>query len=244
MAGQAEVILGFWAVGTVACLGWGFFIRRRHPGLAWACVAIGFLQLALMLLPALQKGKSHGPADRTAHSIGPNQWLQATPNGSSLLVGSQWLGGPDPGRWRSAHTMRAIYSFLLLATCQLLASSFSQYVYSCVWDYRIVLGQPALVQPQNGALSPSALGTLSTLFREEIQMHGWPGSTQYRFHRDGQAILIWDEPKQADWFIAGPTAEALECALVAAWNLDDVGNSLYDCSELGREVLERIRSTA
>ena len=76
-AGNAEVILGFWAVCTVACLGWGFLIRRRHPRLAWACVAIGFLQLALMLLPALKQEKAHGAAVETAHSIGPTHWLQA-----------------------------------------------------------------------------------------------------------------------------------------------------------------------
>ena len=70
--GNAEVILGFWAVCTVACLGWGFLIRRRCPGLAWACVVIGFLQLALMLFPALKKEKAHGAADKALRSIGAN----------------------------------------------------------------------------------------------------------------------------------------------------------------------------
>jgi hypothetical protein len=125
-----------------------------------------------------------------------------------------------------------------------LASSFSQYVYSCVWDYRLVFGQPGLVEAQNAALSPSARGTLGTLFEEEIRTHGWPGSTQYRFHRNGQAILIWDSPGQADWFVAAPTAEALESALVAVWNVDDVGAGLYDRSELGKETLEKIRRGA
>jgi len=127
---------------------------------------------------------------------------------------------------------------------QLLSSCFSQYVYSCVWDYRIVFGQPGLVQAQNGALSPSAHGTLTTLFEEEIETHGWPGCTQYRFHKNGKAILIWDRPEQADWFIAAPTREALESAVIAVWSLDDVGKSLYDCSALGRETLENIRSRA
>jgi hypothetical protein len=92
--GNAEVILGFWAACTVACLGWGFLIRRRHPGLAWACVAIGFLQLALMLLPALKKGKSHGPGDKTAHSIGLNHRLRTTPSGALLFARAQWPGAP------------------------------------------------------------------------------------------------------------------------------------------------------
>lgn len=125
---------------------------------------------------------------------------------------------------------------------ELLAFTFSRYVYSCVWDYRIVFGQPGLVQAQNRALSATSRSMLETLFRQEVQTHGWPGCTQYRFHGNGQAILIWDAPRQADWFIAGSTPETLESALVAVWNLDDVGQSLYDCSELGRKTLERIRN--
>jgi hypothetical protein len=83
---NAEMILGFWAVCTVACLGWGFLIRRRHPGLAWVCVAIGFVQLALMLLPALKKEKAHGAARNMAHSIGLNHWVQATPGCAGRFV--------------------------------------------------------------------------------------------------------------------------------------------------------------
>ena len=125
---------------------------------------------------------------------------------------------------------------------QLLASSFSQYVYSCVWDYRRVFGQPALVEAQNCALSPAALKTLTALFRQETQTHGWPGSTQYRFFKDGQAILIWSSERQADWFVGASSAETLECALVRVWDIDEVGKSFYDCSKVGREVLKKISS--
>lgn len=127
---------------------------------------------------------------------------------------------------------------------QLLASSFSRYVYSCVWDYQMVFGQPGLVQAQNHALSAEARVKLEDLFRQELKTHGWPRSTQYRFHKNGQAILVWDGPRQADWYIAGSTAEALESALIAVWNLDDVGKSFYDCSVLGKETLQKIRTRA
>ena len=102
--GNAEVILGFWAVCTVACLGWGFLIRRKHPGLAWACVAIGFLQLGLMLLPGLKKEKAHGAAENTAHPTGPNHWVQATPGCACLFVLCHWAGAPDPARSATTHT--------------------------------------------------------------------------------------------------------------------------------------------
>ena len=66
---KAEVILGCWALCTVACLGWGFIIRRKHPGLARACVVLGFMQLALMLLPALKRERAHGATGRTAQAM-------------------------------------------------------------------------------------------------------------------------------------------------------------------------------
>jgi hypothetical protein len=123
---------------------------------------------------------------------------------------------------------------------QRLASRFSDYVYTCVWDYRIVFWQPALVQAQNTSLSKSALDNLAAMFSEQVQTHGWPGSTQYRFVRGGQAILIWAVEGGADWFVAAPEAEALERTLLAVWHLDNVGKCLYACpnSKLGKEALE------
>jgi hypothetical protein len=120
---------------------------------------------------------------------------------------------------------------------RVLAPSFSAYVYSCVWDYRMIFGRPAMVQAQNGPLSRSALAVLAAAFAKEIQTHGWPGNTQYRFAKDGQAILIWSSEKQADWFVAAGDAATLERALGAVWDLDDLGKSLYDCSEIGKDVL-------
>ena len=127
---------------------------------------------------------------------------------------------------------------------QPLAPTFSAYVYSCVWDYRQIFGRPALVQAQNDILSWTALDRLRARFAEEIQTHGWPGSTQYRFTRDAAAMLIWSSEKQADWFIASPDAPTLESAVRAVWEFDDVGKSLYDCSPIGKAVLEKIRRMA
>ena len=73
-----EEMFGLWGFSTVACLVWGFFIRRKHRGQAWACVGIGLLQLAIMLLPALRKGKTHSTAGVPPHAAGPNSVVQAT----------------------------------------------------------------------------------------------------------------------------------------------------------------------
>ena len=58
------------------------------------------------------------------------------------------------------------------------------------------------------------------------------------------AILVWSSDNQADWFIASPDAATLESAVRAVWALDDVGKSLYDSSEIGKAVLEKIQAMA
>lgn len=124
---------------------------------------------------------------------------------------------------------------------QLLAPTFSSYVYTCVWDYRMIFKQPGVVQAQNSPLSDSALNVLKSRFRQEVETHGWPGDTQYRFANDHGAILIWSGADQADWYVAAPNAERLEVALREVWQLDGVGESLYKISEVGKVVLDRLR---
>ncbi|MDM8006045.1 MAG: SMI1/KNR4 family protein [Phycisphaerae bacterium] len=128
------------------------------------------------------------------------------------------------------------------AEWQVQTQSFSDYVYSCVWDYRVVFQQPAVVQAQNDPLSAVAVETLTGKFRQQLRTHGWPGSTQYRFQGDRQGILIWAGQEQADWFIAASDAESLRAALEAVWDIDSVGHCLYDCSEIGRTVLAEMRA--
>ena len=49
---KAEVILGCWALCTVACLGWGFIIRRKHPaGLHGLALWWGLCSLRLCCFP-------------------------------------------------------------------------------------------------------------------------------------------------------------------------------------------------
>jgi hypothetical protein len=123
----------------------------------------------------------------------------------------------------------------------LLAHSFSEYVYSCVWDWSVVLHQPALVQSQNCELSTAAIEVLAAKFREEVRTYGWPGSMQYRFHGVRHGILIWTGDGQADWHIGASDAQSLRIVLEAVWDIDALGDSLYHCSEIGRSVLTDLR---
>ena len=125
---------------------------------------------------------------------------------------------------------------------QMLAPTFSTYVYACVWDYEIVFGMPALVQAQNGPLSPQVVSVLSQAFIAQPKTFGWPGSTQYRFSAKDHAIVIWSAEAQADWFVGAHDEDSLKLALRAVWTLDDVGNSFYECSDNARNVLADIRA--
>ena len=120
------------------------------------------------------------------------------------------------------------------------APTFTAHVYACVWDYLLVLDQAGLVQAQNEPLSTEAINELRRCFSEQARTFGWPGNTQHRFTGEDQAILIWSGEYQADWFVGARDEPSMESALRAIWNLDGVGQSLYDCSGLGKAVLERI----
>jgi len=124
---------------------------------------------------------------------------------------------------------------------QLLTSAFSEYVFSCVWDYRMIFFQPALVQAQNQPLTRSTVEALKHGFRQQVETRGWPGSTQFRFQSDRGAILIWASDDQADWFIASPDADTLEATLRSVWKFDLIGDWLYDISQIGKTVLDRIK---
>jgi hypothetical protein len=125
------------------------------------------------------------------------------------------------------------------------AKKFSTYVYTCVWDYHVVLRQPALAQAQNGPLTPQALQALQGLFDERPRTFGWPGSAQYRFYGGQHGVLVWStEDQQADWFVGAADANSLESALRLVWNLDEVGKSFYDRSKIAKVTLAKLKTGA
>jgi len=123
-------------------------------------------------------------------------------------------------------------------------STFSAYVYSCIWDHVFVFDQLGLVEAQNDPLSPETETELAAKFAEQPSTFGWPGNTQHRFMAKDQAILIWSGDDQADWFVAARDAISLDALLRTIWELDGVGKSFYDVSDIGRIVLNQIRGAA
>jgi hypothetical protein len=123
---------------------------------------------------------------------------------------------------------------------QLHAPAFSTYVYSCVWDYGVVIGRLALVQAQHGPISDRTLRALADAFVEGPRTFGWPGSMQHRFSGDRHGLLIWADHR-TDWMIGAADGPDLESALRLVWDLDGVGASFYGCTEIAENVLARLR---
>jgi hypothetical protein len=75
--------------------------------------------------------------------------------------------------------------------------SFSQHVYSWVWDYALVMGKPQsnefFLETDQQRFTEDILSFLRDHFQAELVTYGWPGETQYRFSADDQRILIWVE---------------------------------------------------
>jgi hypothetical protein len=124
------------------------------------------------------------------------------------------------------------------------ATTFSTHVYTCVWDYARVFDQAALVQAQNGPFTAEALAELRNRFNESLPTFGWPGCTQHRFEGKDTAILIWAAENQADWFVGAGDATLLRTSLQTVWNLDSLGQSLYDCTDMGKAALDNIRHSS
>jgi hypothetical protein len=89
--------------------------------------------------------------------------------------------------------------------------------------------------------SAQALAALAGSFDRRPRTFGWPGNEQYRFGGSGNGVLIWStEGHSADWFVGADDATSLERALRFVWDLDGVGKSFYDCSEIGKAVLAKL----
>jgi hypothetical protein len=126
-----------------------------------------------------------------------------------------------------------------LSEWQLQAETFSDYIFSGIWDF----GPPFewLIQAQNGPLSEEALDHLRSHFRETVRTWSWPGDAQYRFEGDAQRLLIWNaDGMSADWFLSADDEPSLAEAARKIWRLDDVGKAFWTHKEKSEAALARI----
>ena len=122
---------------------------------------------------------------------------------------------------------------------QLQADTFSDYIFSGIWDF----GPRSewLIQAQNGSLTEGALDRLRLHFRESVRTWGWPGDAQYRFEGDGQRLLIWSvSGGGADWFLQADDELSLAEAARKISSFDDVGKAFWSHTDNGKTALAHI----
>jgi hypothetical protein len=126
-----------------------------------------------------------------------------------------------------------------LGEWQLQADTFSDYIFSSIWDFGSAWSTEWLLQAQNGPLTEGTLDRLRLHFRENVRTYGWPGDAQYRFEGDGQRLLIWSA-FGADWFLAADDERSLAEAARKIWHLDDVGKAFWSNTVEGAAALAQI----
>jgi RsiW-degrading membrane proteinase PrsW (M82 family) len=94
----AYSFLALWALSALGCLWWAYVLRQEHRRLARACVVVGCLHLALILLLPLMtpaKTRGHAGAEPARSSQQPPSFAFSEAVGDSLLLGfgRAWLPG-------------------------------------------------------------------------------------------------------------------------------------------------------
>lgn len=117
------------------------------------------------------------------------------------------------------------------------SDTFSDYIYSGIWDWGLVLASNFLIQAQNVPLTEATLERLRLGFREDVTTNGWPGDKQYRFEGSGQRLLIWSTRGQADWYLSADNGSSLSEAAKTIWLLDDVGKAFWSNTDEGKVAL-------
>jgi hypothetical protein len=111
------------------------------------------------------------------------------------------------------------------------APTFSEHLYAWMWDFALVLNSQSVVQAQNQKLSPEAIAFLLDNFAAGPKTYGWPGHTQFRFSNGDKRILIWASENQADCWLKAGNEESLRELLLAIWECDRVGTSMWSNTE-------------
>jgi hypothetical protein len=120
------------------------------------------------------------------------------------------------------------------------APDVASYVAARWWDGWCLQREP-LLQAQAAVLDEKSLAGLRSNFDQRPLTHGWPWHTQYRFERDGVAILLWSGPDQCDWWLSAADDALLLEVVARPLDLSDLAESLWSNDVAGDALLRQIR---
>jgi hypothetical protein len=89
------------------------------------------------------------------------------------------------------------------------AETFSVFVYTCVWDSLVINPEDQMLGCKEFLL-PTELDFLHERFQEGPRTYTFPGAVNYRFFSDNQRILVQESERQASWYFAAESDEALK----------------------------------
>ena len=122
-------------------------------------------------------------------------------------------------------------------------ASFSQYIYTCVWDYRMVQFKDAFARTDNIPFDESQLDFLRVTFNQGPTTSGWPRDHTDRFYSGAQA-LFFRADDMADWFLGANNEQELESLIGTVGHLESLKDYLYSHTDAGNRVLARIKADA
>jgi hypothetical protein len=107
------------------------------------------------------------------------------------------------------------------------AEHFSTFVYTRVWDFQPWVDTCCYLYAHDQLLAPADLTILRSQFREGPQTYAWPATISYRFSRDGQRTVIWnDEHRQADWSLWASSEQGLHELVSTVWHCGTLAETL------------------
>ena len=112
------------------------------------------------------------------------------------------------------------------ATWHLCAETFSVFVYTCVWDSLVINPEDQMFGWKESLL-PTELDFLHERFEEGPRTYTFPGAVNYRLFSGNQRILIQVSERQASWYFAADSDEALKRLVEQVLQCETLKRDLY-----------------
>ena len=107
-----------------------------------------------------------------------------------------------------------------------LCRNVSTFVYTCVWDSLVINPEDQILGCKEFSL-PTELDFLHERFEEGPRTYTFPGVVNYRFFSGNQRILIQAAERQASWYFAADSEEALKQVVEQVLQCETVKRDFY-----------------
>ena len=126
---------------------------------------------------------------------------------------------------------------------ELACDKFSTFVFTRIWD---MFDYQYSLWANDQELNQADLAFVRQRFNEGPQTYEHPAQHNYRFLKNGQNILICDNPGQADWYLWADSEEKLFELTQTVWKCGTLAKTFEDLDidgevNAGTKILARLR---